>query len=164
MAYRNKVYVAFDGDNDIKYFDLMKAWDKNPNFDFELHNAHDLESARDSSLESSIKASLLRRFKNSKCFVLLVGKHTRYLTKFVKWEIQTAIRLELPTIVVNLDNARKTDELLPSTLKNELLVAVPFEEKIIKYALDNWPVSDHIYRLKNEISNYYYPDSVYNSL
>ena len=26
MSYRNKTYVAFDGDNDIKYYWLMKAW------------------------------------------------------------------------------------------------------------------------------------------
>lgn len=164
MAYRNKVYVAFDGDNDIGYFDLMKAWDKNPNFDFKLHDAHDLESARDSSLESTIKASLSRRFQDSKCFVLLVGEHTKYLTKFVKWEIQTALRLELPIIVVNLNNKRKTDGSLPSILANELLVAVPFGEKIIKYALDNWPESDRNYRSKNKICNYYYLDSVYDSL
>ena len=26
MAYRNKTYVAFAGDNDIHYYRLMKAW------------------------------------------------------------------------------------------------------------------------------------------
>ena len=26
MAYRNKTYVAFDGDKDIRYYRLMKAW------------------------------------------------------------------------------------------------------------------------------------------
>ena len=29
MSYRNKTYVAFDGDNDIKYYWLMRAWKKN---------------------------------------------------------------------------------------------------------------------------------------
>lgn len=28
MSYRNKTYVAFDGDNDIKYYWLMRAWKK----------------------------------------------------------------------------------------------------------------------------------------
>ena len=31
MVYRDKTYVAFDGDNDIKYFNLMKAWKQSDN-------------------------------------------------------------------------------------------------------------------------------------
>jgi hypothetical protein len=31
MAYRNKTYVAFDGDSDIRYYRLMKAWKQNDN-------------------------------------------------------------------------------------------------------------------------------------
>ena len=34
MAYRNKVYVAFDGDNDMSYYNLLKAWNANENIDF----------------------------------------------------------------------------------------------------------------------------------
>ena len=26
MAYRNKVYVSMDADNDLRYYYLMKAW------------------------------------------------------------------------------------------------------------------------------------------
>lgn len=26
MTYRNKTYVAFDGDKDIRYYRLMQAW------------------------------------------------------------------------------------------------------------------------------------------
>ena len=29
MAYKNKTYVCFDADNDIKYYNLMKAWKEN---------------------------------------------------------------------------------------------------------------------------------------
>src|SRR5690606_6853185 len=49
MAYRNKTYIAFDGDSDIRYYRLMKAWSANEHFDFEFHDAHDLNTARDSS-------------------------------------------------------------------------------------------------------------------
>ena len=28
MAYRNKTYICFDGDNDMLYYNLMKAWNK----------------------------------------------------------------------------------------------------------------------------------------
>ena len=58
MAYRTRIYVAFDGDTDIHYYYLMKAWTKNENFDFEINDAHDINYAQDSSQEVSIKAKL----------------------------------------------------------------------------------------------------------
>ncbi|NBS70289.1 molecular chaperone Tir, partial [bacterium] len=42
MPYRNKTYVCFDGDNDIRYYRLMQAWRDNERFDFNFYNAHDL--------------------------------------------------------------------------------------------------------------------------
>ena len=47
MAYRNKTYVAFDGDRDIRYYHLMKAWKTNDNIDFDFHDVHDLNYTRD---------------------------------------------------------------------------------------------------------------------
>ena len=69
-----------------------------------------MNTARDSSQEESIKAQLAERMRNSKVFVLLVGEHTRYLTKFVIWEIDQAISRNLPIIVVNLNGKRSMDD------------------------------------------------------
>ena len=55
MSYRNKTYVAFDGDNDIHYYRLMCAWKQNDATLFSFFDAHDLNYARDTSLEESIK-------------------------------------------------------------------------------------------------------------
>jgi hypothetical protein len=49
MAYRNKTYVTFDGDSDIRYYNLMKAWRQNDNTDFNFYDAHDLNTALDTS-------------------------------------------------------------------------------------------------------------------
>lgn len=164
MVYRNKIYVAFDADNDMRYYTMLEAWNGNPNIDFQFYNAHDLHTSNDSSNEESIKASLRDRFANSKLFILLIGENTYRLTKFVKWEIETAIRLELPIICVNLNMHKKADQLCPSSLKDQLAVFVPFNEKIIKYAIDNWPSSDKNHRSANEKSHYYYGDDVYKKL
>lgn len=164
MVYRNKIYVAFDGDNDIHAYHMMKAWKANPNDDFEFNDAHDLNSARDSSSEESIKRQLRERFKSSKLFILLIGEHTKYLTKFVKWEIQTAIRLELPIICVNLNGSRSADQFVPSSLTGALSIFVSFNEKIIKYAITNWPDSDARYRKAGEVSHYYYKPNLYATL
>lgn len=61
MAYRNKTYVCFDGDTDIKYYNLMKAWKQNDNTDFNFYDAHDLNTAYDSSKEESIKKAIKRK-------------------------------------------------------------------------------------------------------
>lgn len=69
------------------------------------------------------------RFNNSKLFIILIGEHTRYLTKFVKWEIEVAIRLNLPIIAVNLNDKRQGDDLMPAVLRDELHITVPYKEK-----------------------------------
>lgn len=62
---RDKIYTVFDGDTDIHYFYLMKAWTNNENFNFEIKDAHDLNYAKDTSLEESIKAHSLARASRS---------------------------------------------------------------------------------------------------
>lgn len=158
-------YACFDGDNDIHYYRLMQAWHKNEKFGFTFINAHDITQSRDTSTEETIKRSLRTRLKASDVFILLVGKSTQYLYKFVRWEIEVAIELGLPIIVVNLDNKRSINSnLCPPILRNELAVHVPFGHRIIDYAIRNWPSSSRQYREKGDTGPYYYLDSVYNSL
>jgi hypothetical protein len=61
MPYRNKVFVSFDGDTDIHYYRLMRAWKQNDHTPFNFYDAHDLTQARDTSIEESIKRSLSKR-------------------------------------------------------------------------------------------------------
>jgi hypothetical protein len=126
----------------MKYYRLMTAWAANDGFDFNFHNAHDLNTARDSSQEESIKRQLRERFANSRDFIVLIGERTKYLTKFVKWEMEVAIRLNLPIIAVNLNGSRQQDYLCPPAIKSALAVYVPFGVKIVEHAMKNWP-SDH---------------------
>lgn len=95
MAYRNKVYVAMDADNDLLYYRLMCAWKQNDNSNFYFYDAHDINTILDKS-EESIKRGLQERFRNTKVFVLLVGEHTKYKYKFVRWEIEQAIKRNIP--------------------------------------------------------------------
>jgi hypothetical protein len=101
---------------------------------------------------------------NSKVFVLLIGDKTRFLHKFVKWEIETAKRLKLPIICVNLNNSRVKDNLCPAALNDTLAIFVPFEKKIVQYALENWSSSHETYLKQGKNSHYYYKNSVYDSI
>lgn len=168
MAYRNKTYVAFDGDNDINYYRTMKMWKQNDNSNFDFFDAHDLNHANDSSSEDTIKRKLRERMSNSKVFVLLVGSNTKNLYKFVRWEIEQAIKLGLPIIVVNLpqysgqESLRKMDfERCPTILKGVLAVHISFKSKIIQYALEDWPASHESHKMNGDDGPYIYTEHTY---
>lgn len=164
MAYRNKVYVAMDADNDLHYYRLLQAWKQSDYTTFNFYDAHDLNTILDRS-EASIKAGLQERFRNAKTFVLLVGNHTRYLHKFVRWEIEQALKRKLPCIVVNLNGKRDQDnDRCPPIIRDQLAIHISFNAKIMEYALDNWP-QFHNTKSGSEIEQaYHYKESVYQDL
>lgn len=134
-------YVAFDGDKDMWAYGYMLGWSRNKRIDFELLDAHDLDNmtgrARD---ERYIKEKLAERMNRSKAFVLLIGESTRYLHKFVGWEIDLAFELGLPIIVANLNKYGRLDrDRCPAKLRNACAVHIPFKLAAVRYALDHWP-------------------------
>lgn len=165
MARRTRTYVAFDADSDIRYYRLMQAWKANDGMDFDFNNAHDLTTIRPDSGEEAIKASLRERMRNSKNFVLLVDDNTKYLRKYVPWEIEIAMMADLPIIVVNINEKRQIDyDLCPKLLRPELAVHIPFGLHIMQFALDNWPNSHAQYRGEKKTGPYHYNQSVYDGL
>lgn len=149
----------------MHYYRLMQAWKQSDGIDFNFYNAHDINSARDSSQEDSIKAQLAARMRESKIFILLVGERTRYLTKFVQWEIEQAISRSLPIIVVNLKGRRSMDESrCPTKARQTLAVHISFNAAIMQYAMDNWPTSHEILKKEGKTGPYYYNDDVYRNL
>lgn len=164
MAYHNKVYVSMDADSDLRYYRLMQAWKQNDNIGFNFYDAHDINNIYDKS-ESSIKAGLQERFRSSKIFVLLVGDHTKYLYKYVRWEIEQAIKRDLPCIVVNINGKRSCDyDLCPALMREHLAIHISFNARILQYALENWPASYKKHKQEGKIGAYYYKDEVYEQL
>lgn len=165
MPYRNKVFVSFDGDNDIHYYRLMCAWKQNDSTNFNFYDAHDLNEARDSSTEITIKNRLSERLANAYVLVSLIGQHTRYLRKFVRWELEQAIKRSLPIIGVNLNGRRSMDSYCcPPIIRDELAIHISFNVAIMQYALEHWPEEHQHHRRKNESGPFYYKDGVYKKL
>lgn len=165
MAYRNKTYVCFDADNDMKYYNLMCAWKENDNIAFNFHNAHDLNNLLPTSSEETIKRKLRERLENTKVMIVLIGDRTKYLYKFVRWEIEYAIENDIPIIAVNLNGLRKMDtDLCPAIIRNQLSVHIPFQQKIIDLALNKWPASHSDYRNEGKSTDYYYTEETYSFL
>ncbi len=165
MPYRNKTYVCFDGDTDIRYYWLMKAWKQNDGFSFNFFDAHDLNTGRDTSLTESIRQRLRVRLKNSKIMVVLIGENTRYLYRFVRWEMEQALSLDIPIIGVNLNGLRQQDSVrCPPIIRDELVVYVSFNAAIVQHALDNWSASHDHYKQQGKSGPYYYKQTLYTEL
>ena len=164
MAYHNKVYVSMDADNDLRYYRLMQAWKQNDDIGFNFYDAHDINNIYDKS-EASIKAGLEERFRHTKIFVLLVGEHTKYLFKYVRWEIEQAIKRDIPCIVVNINGKRYCDRsLCPAIMRDHLAIHISFNAKILQYALENWPESAYRYTKEGKTGPFYYDEAVYKKL
>jgi hypothetical protein len=137
----------------------------NDGIDFDFNDAHDLTTIRPDSGEEAIKASLRERMKNSKNLVVLVGENTKYLRKYVPWEIEIAFKTDLPIIVVNLNGGKKIDsDLCPASLLEELAIHIPFGVDIMQYALDDWPNRHAKHRTNGDSGPYSYKQSVYDNL
>lgn len=165
MPYRNKAFVSFDGDTDMHYYQLMRAWTQSDHTAFSFYDAHDLTQARDTSTEESIKRSLSQRLANTKVVISLIGEKTRYLYKFLKWELEQAIRMDLPIIGVNLSGRRSLDiDRCPPVIRGHLVVYVSFNAAIIQRALETWPAEYSRLRLEGLTGPRYYNDDVYTGL
>ena len=137
-------YIIFDGDKDYWAYARMKGWSALPNIDFNFENAHDLKSIRDYSQVETVKRTLRQRFSTAGQVVVLIGEETRNHHRFVRWEMDVALGLDLPIIAVNLNGMREMDdELCPPIIRREFAVHVPFKLAIIKHALQHFPSQYH---------------------
>jgi len=165
MAYRNKTYIAFDGDTDMAYYRTLQMWKANDDIDFDFFDAHDLNASKDTSLTESIKSQLRIRFDNSKLFMILVGEKTKWNRKFIPWEIEQAQSRKLPIVVVNINGLRHKDEnRCPAALRDELAIHIPFKASVIQYAFNHWPASHDSHKLNGDTGAYHYNEAVYKGL
>jgi hypothetical protein len=158
-------YVIFDGDKDRYAYAFMRGWKVNERVEFDFRDAHDLGAmtgrAQD---EAYVKSELRKRMEASKQVVVLVGESTKNLRKFVGWEIDLAVSLGLPIIVVNLNEKRQMDsERCPVPLRTGYIVHVAYKRAIIKHALENFP-SEFAQHDRNLTGHRNYGDELYQRL
>ena len=164
MSYRNKTYVIFDGDEDMWAYSYMKGWKQNEKIDFNFFDAHDLKPITDRANEDTVKRSLRERLSNTKQAIVIIGEKTKNLYRFVRWEMETCQKLDIPIIAVNLNGLRNQDpERCPPVIRGEYVVHIPFKLKIIQYALDQFP-GEYSNRDTAATGPRFYNDSVYQKL
>lgn len=168
MTYRNKTFVSFASENLHQYY-LMCAWNKNSRIDFNFYDAHDLNTARDTSTPQTIRRRLRERLKNAKQVVMLIGDDSRRKaarqSSFFSYEVSVIDELNLPIVFANLNGSRNSQKhRLPSRLHNRYTISTSFQPKIIKYALDEYPPLYASSRQKRTKGPHFYRALVYRDL
>ena len=70
---KKRIFISFDYDNDAKYKNMLLAWDKNNEFDFELYNGS-LKEAINSQNATYIKSKIRPLINKASHLLCLVGK------------------------------------------------------------------------------------------
>jgi antiphage defense system Thoeris ThsB-like protein len=166
VSYRNKTYVAFASE-DIRSYWLMTAWHKNENIDFDFFDAHELNTALDTSQPDTIRRRLRERLANTKQVVVLGSSTCKSKASdsrsFLYYEIEVVARLNLPVVVANIEQSTDRSinrSVIPSRFLDAdyYTVSVSFQPRIIKYALDNYAES---YAQSDKTGPHYYPQDIY---
>ncbi len=143
MAYRNKTFVSFSS-TDLAQYRLMTAWNANQNIDFNFHDAHDLNTALDTSQPETIRRRLRERLANTRQVILLIGEDTAakaaQANSFIHYEVEVIDQLDLPVVFANLNQSRTAQNTkIPAALRKKYTLSVSFQPKVIQYALDHLP-------------------------
>ncbi len=129
---KKKIFVSYDYDNDKHYKNLLRAWDKNSDFDFGFS-----DQSADVSINSTdavaIKRAISAKINNATFFLCIVGKKT-HQSDWVAWEIEKAVELKKKIVAVKTDQSNNT----PSGLYGVgASWAMSFTFDSIKQAIDN---------------------------
>ena len=178
MPNRTGTYIAFYANNtrqptesDIKYYNLLKAWDENDDISFEFVNSHDKGVVvSDNVKKASLVSDLKRRLLRSKHMILIIGKTTKEDTDWVPFEIKYAVdECNIPIIAVYpgyeyITNPIELSHLWPDALKLRIenktcrVIHIPFKKEPIFDAMSQFTHNNHP---NTPVS--YYPVAVYKS-
>jgi hypothetical protein len=108
MANRTGTYFAFDGlgqtdptKSDFKYYATVQSWASGNHIDFKFVNSHEKAGAvRDTSLRTTLEASIRQRLAASKNMVVILSNDTRKSGSMLTYEIEKAVdTYDIPLIV-----------------------------------------------------------------
>jgi hypothetical protein len=136
-------YVIFDGDTDGWAYQYIRGWAANRKLGFDFENSHEMDNMTSrAQSEDYVKRNLRQRMNGSTQVLVLLGEKTKNLYRYVRWEIELAIELGLPIIVVNLNKDRGIDDVrLPALLKGVCSLHIAYRFRAIKSALTTWRTS-----------------------
>ena len=165
MSYKGKIYVAYDANNDHKYFEELSTWVQTDESKFDLFNGYDILKKIDKVNDDILKEELRSRMAEADVCLLVVGDKTKSYRKVTRWQVETAINKNMPIIVINPNGIRTVDfDKVPTAIKKCLSLHIAYQPLILEFALKNWPLSHSGYLEKEKKHTIRYANSVYEAL
>lgn len=160
-----KIYVAFDGKNDIEYYDKLKEFRNSEGEYFEFTDGYDLYPLLDKVDDDILKSQVLERVSQADIVLVLMGQTTKTMRKYIRWQVEGAINLGKPIVVLNENNIRAVDfDKCPALIKKALTLHISFNEVILECALKNWPQMHEGFKAKEKKGMFKFPTEVYTHL
>lgn len=128
---KKRIFISFDYDNDRHYKNLLLAWDKNDEFDFEFYDGS-IKSAINSTDAAYIKSKIKPKIVSAPRLLCIVGKEAAK-SNWIDWEIQTAVDSNKKLIGVKIEKKFASPDKL---LANGATWALSFNFDAIKTAVD----------------------------
>lgn len=101
-----KVFVSYDHSEDVRYQYFLKAWDANPEFDFDF-DSRGPDAAINSRDAATIQAALTAKMKTATHLIVIVGAKSSS-SDWMRWGIDRAkqadIHLKLVAVKLAKDN------------------------------------------------------------
>jgi hypothetical protein len=127
-----RIFISYDYENDGHYKNLLVAWDKNKEFDFNFYDGS-VTVAVDSKDADYIKTKIKPKIEASSHLLCIVGKET-HKSKWIDWEIRTAVNLKKKLIGVKIEKGNTAPQAL---LNAGATWALSFTFDSIKKAVDS---------------------------
>ena len=103
---KKKVFVSFDHSEDLHYKNLLKAWNTNPNFEFEF-DQRSPDVAINSISAPTIQATLTSMMKQADYLFVIIGAKSSN-SSWMNWEIERAkksdVKLKLAAVKISYSN------------------------------------------------------------
>jgi len=127
-----KVFISYDHSEDLRYKNLLRAWDANSVFSFEFDQRSPNEPIN--SLNAAvIKTSLTKKMQESDYLFVIIGEKS-HKSQWMSWEIDKAKSLNLKLAAVKISGGNIT----PTGLLNSgTQFATSFTQERIIEALRN---------------------------
>jgi len=127
-----KIFISYDYDNDKHYKNLLVAWDKNKEFDFNFYD-QSVDVSVNSDDAAAIRRVISARISDSTLFLCLIGTQT-HQSNWIDWEIRKAIELKKKIVAVKINSTNSSPSAL---IGNTDAWAMSFTFDSIKNAIES---------------------------
>jgi hypothetical protein len=129
---KKRVFISFDYDNDLRYKNMLLAWNNHDDFDFEFYDGS-LKDAINSTNAPYVKSKIKPLIEKSSHVLCIIGKASG-ASAWINWEVQTGVDSKKKLIGVKLDKSYTSP---PAVLNNNASLAMSYTFDAIKKALDS---------------------------